>query len=98
MGRGTALLLIARLIAVLALGLGLPGTAAAQGADPTLARLAAQCGCAGGPLGYVPGYFAADDPGSGVFWCRRDELHAADGRVVIGWWTAIRPAAWGARA
>ena len=80
MGRGPARVLIA----TLALGLGLPGAAAsAQGPDPTLDRLAAQSGCTDGPRGYVAGYFAADEPGSGVFWCRRGERYAEEGRVVI---------------
>ena len=48
-----------------------------------LVPLAEQSGCSGKPIGYVAGYFLAGDPASGVFWCRRGERYAAEGRVVI---------------
>jgi hypothetical protein len=84
-GRGSALVLIAAvwLAAALASGLVLSRAAAAQSLDPALLRLAEQSGCTGGPLAYVPGYFAAGDAGSGIFWCRRGEAYAEQGRVVI---------------
>jgi hypothetical protein len=71
MGRGSALVLIRA--ACLTVGLGLSGAAAAQSPDPALLRLAEQSGCTGGPLAYVPGYFAAGDADSAIFWCRRGE-------------------------
>jgi len=67
----------------LLLGLALPGTTLAESRDPALVRLAEQSGCSSHPMGYVPGYFVAGDPASGVFWCHRGELYAAEGRVVI---------------
>jgi hypothetical protein len=69
----------------LALLLGLPPAGAALEAarDPALVRLAEQSGCSGTPLGYVGGYFAPADPTSGIFWCRRAERYAEEGRVVI---------------
>jgi hypothetical protein len=84
MGRGSALVLIAAwLAAALGVGLGLARPAATQSPDPTLLRLAEQSGCTGGPLAYVPGYFAAGDADSAIFWCRRGEAYADQGRVVI---------------
>jgi hypothetical protein len=80
-GRGSALVLIRA--ACLAAGLGLPSAIAAQSLDPALLRLAEQSGCTGGPLAYVPGYFAAGDADSAIFWCRRGEAYADQGRVVI---------------
>ena len=71
------------LAAAIALGLPLAGATLAADRDPALLRLAEQSGCGGRPLGYVTGYFGAADPASGVFWCRRDERHARDGRVLI---------------
>ena len=70
---------------VLALLLGLPlaGAALAADRDPALVRLAERSGCSGAPLGYVAGYFSPADPASGIFWCRRGERYAAEGRVVI---------------
>ena len=69
----------------LALLLGLPLSAATLEADrdPALARLAEQSGCTGRPLHYAEGYFSPADPDSGIFWCRRDERHAQEGRVVL---------------
>jgi hypothetical protein len=69
----------------LALLLAPPLTAAAPEAhrDPRLVRLAQQSGCAGTPRGYVAGYFSPEDPASGIFWCRRGERYAAEGRVAI---------------
>jgi hypothetical protein len=83
-GRRSLLALIrpARLRAAVGLGLALAGPAGAS-ADALLVRLAEESGCAGPPQGYVAGYFSARDAASGVFWCRRDERHAAEGRVVI---------------
>jgi hypothetical protein len=83
-GRRSALGLIrsARLGMALALGLAVAGPAEG-GDDAFLGRLARESGCDGPPRGYVPGYFSAQDDSSGVFWCRRDERHAAEGRVVI---------------
>jgi hypothetical protein len=81
MGLGSALVLIR--VAFLAVSLGLSGAAAAQSPDPALLRLAEQSGCTGGPRSHVPGYFAAGDAGSGIFWCRRGEAYAEQGRVVI---------------
>jgi hypothetical protein len=80
-GRGSALVLIHA--ACLAAGLGLPSATAAQSLGSALLRLAEQSGCTGGPLAYAPGYFAAGDAGSGIFWCRRGEAYAEQGRVVI---------------
>ena len=57
--------------------------AAEERQDPALVRLAEQSGCSGTPRGYVPGYFSAGDPSSGVFWCRRGEGYAEQGRVVF---------------
>ena len=81
MGRGSALVLIRA--ACLAAGLGLPSATAAQSLGSALLRLAEQSGCTGGPRSHVPGYFAAGDAGSGIFWCRRGEAYAEQGRVVI---------------
>ncbi|HET9854407.1 MAG TPA: hypothetical protein VFR53_05070 [Methylomirabilota bacterium] len=69
----------------MALVLTLPSAGAALEAsrDPVVARLAEQSGCSGTPLGYVAGYFAPADPVSGIFWCRRGESYAEEGRVVI---------------
>ena len=71
------------LAAALALGFPLAGPARGADQDPALVRLAEQSGCGGLPLGYVAGYFEPADPASGVFWCRRDERYAQDGRVLI---------------
>jgi hypothetical protein len=69
--------------AALAAGLGRSNVVAAQSLDPSLLRLAEQSGCTGGPRSHVPGYFAAGDADSGIFWCRRGEAYAEQGRVVI---------------
>ncbi len=66
-----------------ALAWTLPGPASAEPADGELVRLARVAGCSTGPRDYVAGYWAADDPSSGIFWCRRDERHVAEGLVVI---------------
>jgi hypothetical protein len=68
---------------VLLLGLPLGDAPLEANPDPTLVRLAEQSGCSGAPLGYVAGYFAPADPASGIFWCRRGERYAEEGRVVI---------------
>ena len=69
----------------LAILLTMPLSGAALGADrdAALDQLAAQSGCSGRPLHYAAGYFSPADPDSGIFWCRRGERHAEDGRVVI---------------
>lgn len=69
--------------AALVLGLAFPAASAEEGRDRALIRLGEQSDCSGKPLGYQPGYFSPDDPASGVFWCRRDERYAADGRFII---------------
>ena len=73
----------AGLVLALLLGLPLAGATNEAGRDPELVRLAEQSGCSGMPRQYAAGYFSPADPDSGVFWCRRGERYAAEGRVVI---------------
>jgi len=67
----------------LLLGLPLAGASLEESSDPALVQLAEQSGCSGTPQSYVTGYFSPADPASGIFWCRRGERHAEEGRVVI---------------
>lgn len=73
----------AGLVLALLLSLPLAGAALEDNRDPALVRLAEQNGCSAMALGYVTGYFAPADPASGIFWCRRGERYAEEGRVVI---------------
>lgn len=74
----------AGLLLALLLGLSFAGAPLDAGSpEPALVRLAEQSGCSGTPLGYVAGYFSPADPASGIFWCRRGERYAGEGRVVI---------------
>ncbi len=67
----------------LLLGLLLATVSLEANVDPALVRLAERSGCSGPPLQYAVGYFSPADPDSGIFWCRRGERYAQEGRVVI---------------
>ena len=68
-----------------AIGLVLTCWAPAQLEASAVARLAAAKGCKGAPSEWVAGFFAPDDPLSGVFWCRvsGDDLDRRSLIVVV---------------